>query len=131
VEEVQNDDNEGGDEMVPDDTYCETEAEKRKERRRAKVATEREGERRRRERKPRNYLLVDKYTKKPYGAGVGNWRKEMMLLLRKLDPAVGQINQQPRDVLMEIADWIQHTWEYTEPIKFEVIKDVVARGVSL
>ena len=90
-------------EPVADYMHCETEAEKRQERRRAKVAREREGERRRREGLPRNYLLVDEHTKKPYGAGVGNWRKELMLLSKKLDPAIGQINKQPPNIVKEIA----------------------------
>ena len=118
-------------ELVPGYLYSETEAEKRKERRHAKKAKEREGDRRRREGKPRNYLLVDEYTKKPYGAGVNDWRKEVMLLSRKLDPAIGQINKQPEDVVKEIGEWIQQTWEYSTPIKFEVVKEVIARGVSL
>ena len=95
------------------------------------MAREREGERRRKEGLPRNYLLVDEHTKKPYGAGVGNWRKELMLLSRKLDPAVGQINKQPAHLVKEIAEWIQHTWEYSSPIQFEVVKEVIARGVCL
>ena len=111
--------------------HCETEAQKRKERRRVKWAREREGDRRRREGLPRNYLLVDEYTKKPYGIGVNDWRKEVMLLSRKLDPSIGLINRQPHDAVQEIADWIQHTWEYSIPIKFEVVKEVIARGVSL
>lgn len=76
-------------------------------------------------------MLVDEYTKKPYGTGVGEWRKEVMLMSRKLDPAIGQINKQAHDVLLEITEWIQHTWEYSEPIKFEVVKEVIAPGVSL
>ena len=117
--------------MTAEDVYYESEAQKRKERRRAKVAREREGDRRRQEGLPRNYLLVDEYTKKPYGVGVNDWRKEVMLLSRKLDPAIGLINRQPQDAVKEIAEWIQHTWEYSIPIKFEVVKEVIARGVSL
>ena len=94
-------------ESVPGYLYGETEAEKRKERRHAKKAREREGDRRRREGKSRNYLLVDEYTKKPYGAGVNDWRKEVMLLSKKLDPAIGQINRQPEDAVKEIGEWIQ------------------------
>lgn len=52
MEEVQEDDNIVLKDMVPDDMYCETKAEKRKERRQVKLAREREGERRRREGKP-------------------------------------------------------------------------------
>jgi hypothetical protein len=118
-------------ELVPQYLYGETKAEKRKERRHAKKAKEREGDRRRREGKPRNYLLVDEYTKKPYSVGVNDWRKEVMLLSRKLDPTIGQINRQPEDVVKEIVEWIQQTWEYSTPIKFEVVKEVIARGVSL
>ncbi|KAG0591288.1 hypothetical protein KC19_1G164000 [Ceratodon purpureus] len=54
-----------------------------------------------------------------------------MLLSKKLDPAIGQINKQPPHVVKEIADWIQHTWEYSTPIQFEVVKEVIARGVTL
>lgn len=92
---------------------------------------EREGDRRRKEGKPRNYLLVDQFTGKPYGAGVGDWRKEVKLLSKKLDPSIGQINKQPLDAVKEIAEWITQTWEYSNPMRFEVVKDVVARGVSL
>jgi hypothetical protein len=75
--------------------------------------------------------LVDEYTKRPYGVGVNEWRKEVMLLSRKLDPAIGLISKQPHDALVEIADWIQESWEYSNPVKFEVVKEVIARGVSL
>lgn len=109
----------------------ETEAQKRRERRHAKAAREREGHRRRKEGLPRNYLLVDEYTKRPYGVGVGDWRKEVMLLSRKLDPAIGLISKQPHDALLEIGEWINQTWEYSNPMKFEVVKEVIARGVSL
>lgn len=108
-----------------------TEAEKRKERRHAQASREREGERRRREGLPRNYLLIDSHTKIPYGQGVGNWRKELMLLSRKLDPAIGNINKHPQTLVKEIADWIQHTWEYSEDISDKYVKEVIARGVSL
>ena len=54
-----------------------------------------------------------------------------MLLSKKLDPAIGLISKQPHDALLEIAEWIQYTWEYSNPMKFEVIKEVIARGVSL
>jgi hypothetical protein len=110
--------------LVADDVYCETEAQKWKERRQTNVAREREGDRCCREGLPRNFLLIDDYTKKPYGVGVDDWRKEVMLLSRKLDPTIGVINKQPHDVVKEIADWIQHTWEYIIPIKFEVVKDL-------
>ena len=109
----------------------ETEAQKRKERRHEKLVRDREGDRRRREGLPRNYLKVDQFTGKPYGVGVSDWRKEVMLLSQKLDPAIGVINQQPRDAILEIAEWIQHTWEYSHPLKFEIVKEVIARGVSL
>lgn len=33
--------------------------------------------------------------------------------------------------MKEIGEWIQQTWEYSTPIKFEVVKEVIARGVSL
>jgi hypothetical protein len=118
-------------ELVPEDVEGATKAENRKERRHAKKAREREGDRRRREGKPRNYLLVDQYTGKPYGAGVSDWCKEVILLSKKLDPAIGQINKQPQDAVKEITEWIEQTWEYSTPIRFEVVKDVVARGVSL
>ena len=118
-------------ENVHEDLHGETEAEKRKERRIAKKVREREGDRRRKEGKPRNYLLVDQFSGKPYGAGVGDWRKEVKLLSKKLDPSIGQINKQPLDAVKEIAEWITQTWEYSNPMRFEVVKDVVARGVSL
>ena len=117
--------------MVPKDIEGATKAENRKERRHAKKAREREGDRRRCEGKSRNYLLVDQYMGKPYGAGISDWRKEVILLSKKPDPAIGQINKQPQDVVKEIAEWIEQTWEYSTPIRFEVVKDVVARGVSL
>lgn len=85
--------------IVPEDLHGETEAEKRKERRIAKKAREREGDRRRKEGKPRNYLLVDQFIGKPYGAGVGDWRKEVKLLSKKPDPSIGQINKQPLDAV--------------------------------
>jgi len=76
-------------------------------------------------------LLVDQFTGKPYGAGVGDWWKEVKLLSKKLDPSIGQINKQPLDAVKEIAEWITQTWEYSNPMRFEVVKDVVAHGVSL
>jgi hypothetical protein len=92
--------------LVVDDVYCKTEAQKREKRRQTKVACEREGDRCHREGLPRNFLVLDEYTKKPYGIGVNDWREEMMLLSRKLDPTIGLINEQPHDVVKEIADWI-------------------------
>ena len=74
---------------------------------------------------------MDEYTKKPYSAGINEWLKEVMLLSRKLDPTIGQINRQPEDVVKKIVEWIQQTWEFSKPIKFEVMKEVIARGVSL
>lgn len=76
-------------------------------------------------------MLVDQFTGKPYGAGVGDWRKEVKLLSKKLDPSIGQISKQPLDAVKEIAERITQTWEYSNPMRFEVVKDVVARGVSL
>ena len=108
-----------------------TETEKRRERRHAQAAWEREGDRRRKAGLPRNYLLVDENNGHPYGQGVGNRRKELMLLSRKLDPAIGCINNQPEGLVKEIAEWIQHTWEYSGPMKERYVKDVIARGVSL
>lgn len=96
-----------------------------------KQPEEREGDRRRKDGLRRNYLLVDEYTHKPYGTGVGEWRKEIMLLSRILDPAIGNINRQPDGAVAEIAEWIEQTWEYSSPIKFEFVKEVVARGVAL
>lgn len=107
------------------------ESTRRSERRRAKTMWLKEGEKRKKKGKPRNYLLVDDCTGKPYGIGVGAWRKELMLLSRELDPAIGNINQQPESVLIEIAEWIQHTWEYSAPLKFKIVKEVIARGVTL
>lgn len=106
-------------------------AEKRKERRQEKALLEKQGEKRRKEGRPRNFLLVDEITKKPYSVGVGEWRKELMLLSRDLDPAIGNINKQPEGAVAEIAEWIQETWEYSSPVKFEFVKEVIARGVTL
>jgi len=75
--------------------------------------------------------MVDEYTKKPYGPGLGEWKKELMLLSRDLDPSVANINRHPPGAVARIAEWIQHTWEYSEPIRFECVKEVVARGVAL
>lgn len=119
------------DDLVAEDVNGKTEADRRKASRYAKNAGEREGDRRRWEGKPRNYLLVDEYTWKPYGVGVSDWRKEVMLLSKQLDLATGQINKQPQDAVKEITEWIQKTWEYSTPIRFEVVKEVIARGVSL
>ena len=90
-----------------------------------------DGDRRQKEGLPRNFLLVDEYTKKPYGVGVGDWRKEVMLLSRDLDPAIGNINRQPEGAIADIAEWIQRTWEYSFPMKQEYVKEVIARGVTL
>lgn len=49
---------------------------------------------------------MDERTGMPYGVGVGDWRKELMLLSRDLDPAIGNINRQPEGTVAEIADWI-------------------------
>ena len=54
-----------------------------------------------------------------------------MLLSRDLDPAIGNINKQPKVAVKEIAEWIQHIWEYSRPIKWEFVKEVIARRVSL
>jgi len=75
---------------------------KRRERR-----SEREGDRLRKVGLCRNYLMVDEHTKKPFGPGVGEWRKELMLLSRNLDPAIGNINKQPEGTVAKIAEWIQ------------------------
>lgn len=104
---------------------------RRRERRQAQALRVREGNRRKKEGRPRNYLLVDDYTGKPYGTGVGEWMKELMLLFRELDLALGNINQQPEGVLLEIVEWIQHTWEHNAPVKFKFFKEVIARGVTL
>ena len=104
---------------------------RKKERRQEKALLEKEGERRRKEGLLRNFLLVDEYTKKPYGMGVGDWRKELMLLSRDLDPAIGNINRQLEGAVAQIAEWIQHTWEYSYPMKFEYVKEVIAHGLTL
>lgn len=88
-----------------------TETEKRRERRHTQASREREGVRHSREGLPRNYLLVDEHRRELYGQGVSSWRKELMLLSRKLDPTIGNINRQPQEALKEIVEWIQHTWE--------------------
>jgi len=104
---------------------------KRRERRQAKAMREKECLRRKKEGLPMNFLLVDEYTMKPYGVGVGDWKKELHVLSKNLDPAIGNINQQPEGAVEEIAEWIQHTWEYSSPIKFAYVKEVIARGVTL
>lgn len=50
------------------------------------------------------------------------WCKELMLLSRKLDPAIGNINRQPESLVKEIADWIQNTWEYSSRGVIEAIR---------
>jgi len=54
-----------------------------------------------------------------------------MLLSHDLDPAIGNINNQLDGAVSEIADWIQQTWEYSSPVKYEVVKEVIARRVTL
>jgi len=49
-------------------------------------------------------MLVDVHTMKPYGTGVGNWRKELMLLSKNLDLAIENINKQPEATMLEIAN---------------------------
>lgn len=117
-------------ETAREDVY-KTETEKRKERRHAQVAREREGDRRHREGLPRNYMLIDKISGLPYGQGVTAWRKELHLLMRKLDPAVGNINHHPPYEVKEVMEWIEQTWKYSFPINEKFVKDVIARGVSL
>ena len=117
-------------ETAQEDVY-KTETEKRRERRHAHVAREKEGDGRRREGLPRNYMLIDKISGLPYGQGVTAWRKELHLLTRKLDPAVGNINHHPPSEVKEVMEWIEQTWEYSFPINEKFVKDVIARGVSL
>ena len=128
-DEVGNEDVERNGDMIVVD--LEDESTRRRVRRRAQAMREREGNRRHREGLPRNFLLVDEFTKKPYGVGVGQWRKELMLLSRKLDPSVGNINQHPAGAVAEIEEWIKHTWEYSAPVRFKYVKEVIARGVAL
>lgn len=124
--------NDHGKELVDvDDDKYPTETEKRRERRHELSARRREGDRRRAQGLPRNYLLVDEYTGAPYGQGVGSWRKEIKLLSQDLDPAIGNINKQPDEALQKIGEWIQHTWEYSRLVKWEIVKEAIARGVSL
>lgn len=54
-----------------------------------------------------------------------------MLLSQKLDPAIGNINRHPDGAVQEIADWINDTWEYSAPLHFDYMKEVIARGVTL
>ena len=54
-----------------------------------------------------------------------------MLLSRKLDSAIGCIRNQLATMVKEIAEWIQHTWEYSSPIKEKFVLSVISRGVSL
>ena len=128
-DEAGNEDVERNGDMIVVD--LEDESTRRRVRRRAQAMRVREGNRRHREGLPRNFLLVDEFTKKPYGVGVGQWRKELMLLSRKLDPSVGNINQHPVGAVAEIAEWIKHTWKYSAPVRFECVKEVIARGVAL
>lgn len=107
------------------------ETRRRRERRQELSMREREGNHRSKEGQPRNFLLVDEYTHKSYGVGVGVWRKELMLLSRSLDPAIGNINRHPEGAVEEIVEWIKHTWEYSAPLRFEYVKEVIARGVTL
>ena len=64
------------DEAYEDEEVCDllyqTQAERKKERRQERAWLEKEGERRRKDGLPRNFLLVDEETKKPYGVGVGD-----------------------------------------------------------
>lgn len=99
------------DENTVMDLIYRTDAERRKERRQERALLDKEGDRRRQEGLPRNYLQVDERTNKPYNVEVGDWRKELMLLSRDLDPSIGNINQQPEGAVAEIADWIQRMWE--------------------
>ena len=69
--------------------------------------------------------------KKPYGVGMGDWRKKLMLLSQDLDPAIGNINRQPEGAIAKLVEWIQHTWEYNSPIKFQYVKEAIAQGVTL
>ena len=109
----------------------EEDSRRRKQRRQAQSMREREADKRIKDGLLRNFLLVDEYTKKPYGVGVGAWRKELMLLSQKLDPAIGNINRHREGAVQEIADWINNTWEYSAPLRFEYVKEVIARGVAL
>ena len=74
-----------------------SEAEKKnKKRTKERAWFEKEGGKRRNEGHPRNFLLVDEYTKIPYEVGMDDWKKELMLLSRDLDPSIGNINRQPK-----------------------------------
>lgn len=109
MDEITNEDNV----MAVVDCKVDDESMKRKEHRQAQAGQNREGDRCRKEGLRRNYLMVDDHTHKPYGPGVREWRKEIMLLSRILDPAIGNINRQPDSAVYEIAKGIQHTWEYS------------------
>ena len=54
-----------------------------------------------------------------------------MLLSRSLDPAVGNINRHPEGAVEEIVEWMKQTWEYSAPLRFEYVKEVIARGMTL
>ena len=108
-----------------------TETELRQQRRHALATCVREGNRPYAKGLPRIYLLVDVYRKEPYGTGVGAWWNKLMLLLRNLDPSIGNINHQLEEKVRKIAEWIQHTWEYNRLVKWKFVKDVIVHGVSL
>ena len=94
---------------VGDELPYPSETDKRREQRHAEPARDREGEIQRETGFTRNYTLIDENTREPYGPRVSQWRKELMLLSRKLDPAIRYIKNQPETLVKEIADWIQHT----------------------
>ena len=52
--------------------FYQTESDRKKERRKERAWRVKDGDKRRKEGLPRNFLLVDEYTKKPYGVGVGD-----------------------------------------------------------
>lgn len=89
-----------------DEFMYQTKAERKKERRQEKAWLGKEGQKRRKKGPPRNFLLVDERTGMPYSVGVGDWRKELILMSRDLDPAIGNINRQPEGAVAEIAEWI-------------------------
>jgi len=123
--------NETDDNMAVQVLMYPTKVERKKERRQERALLEKEGSKRRKEGLRRNFLLVDKRTRQPYGVGVGDWKKKLMLLSTDLDPEIGNINKQPEGIVSEIVEWIQETWEYSFPMKFEYVEEVIARNVTL
>jgi len=53
------------------------------------------------------------------------------MLSRDLDPEIGSINKQSKDVVVKIVELIQQMCNYNSSMKFEYVKEVNAHGVTL